>query len=88
MCACVPIWSYAMKQVIVDNHHFFNGTVPSGTTILGADTQCMHESMYTCYSKWLEDHIQTLLDKLPPVVFMCVCVACVCYALRRWYARH
>jgi len=36
-----------------------------GQDVLGADTQCMHESLHTCYSKWLEDHIQTLLDHLP-----------------------
>jgi len=86
MCACVPIWSYAMKICIVDNHHFCNGTIQSGTTILGADTQCMHESLHTCYSKWLEDHIQTLLDKLPLGMKMhrwysCVCVLRACATL-------
>ena len=59
------IWSCAMKIGIGDNNHFCNSTIQTGKTVLGADTQCLHESLHTCYSKWLEDHIQTLLDNLP-----------------------
>ena len=86
MCACIPTWSYAMKIGNVDNLHFCNGTIQIGTTILGADTQCLHESMHTCYSKWLKDHIQTLLDNLPlgmklHRLYSCVCVLHACAAL-------
>jgi len=65
MCACVPICSYTTTIVVVGNKHFCNGTVHIGETLLGADSQCLHESLHTCYSKWLEDYIQTLLDDLP-----------------------
>ena len=82
MCACVPIWSYAMKIGNVHNHHFCNGTIQIGTTILGADTQCLHESLHTCYSKWLEDYIQTLLDGMKlHRLYSCVCVLHVCATL-------
>jgi len=54
-----------MKMGIGDNNHFRNGTIQTGQTVLGADTQCLHERLHTYYSKWLEDHIQTLLDNLP-----------------------
>jgi len=56
---------YATKIGIVDNKHFSNGTIQIGVTLLGADSQCLHENLHTGYSKWLEDHIQTLLDNLP-----------------------
>jgi len=86
MCACVSIWSYAMKIGFVDNHHFRNGTIQTGKTVLGADTKCLNESLHTCYSKWLEDHIQTLLDNLPLGMKMhrwcsCVCVTHACAML-------
>jgi len=86
VCACVPIWSHAIKIGNVDNLHICNGTIQIGTTILGADTQCLHESLHTCYSKWLEDYIQTLLDNLPlgmklNRLYSCVCVLHVCATL-------
>jgi len=86
MCACVSAWSYAMKIGIGDNQYFGNGTIQTGKTVLGADTQCLHESLHTCYSKWVEDHIQTLLDNLPLGMKMhrwcsCVCVMHVCATL-------
>jgi len=77
--AGVPIWSHAIKIGNVDNLHICNGTIQIGTTILSADTQCLHESLHTCYSKWLEDYFQTLLDNLPlgmklHWLYSCVCV--------------
>jgi len=78
MCTCVSIWSYAMKIGSVDNHHFCNGTIQTGELVLGADTKCLHESLHTCYSKWLEDYIQTMLDNLPLGMKMHRWCSCVC----------
>ena len=62
----------------------------TGQDVLGADTQCMHESMHTCYSKWIEDYIQTLLDHLPLGMKMhrwnsYACVLHACATLREDY---
>ena len=86
VCACVHIWSHASKIENVDNLHVCNGAIQIGTMILGADTQCLHESLHTCYSKWLEDYIQTLLDNLPlgmklHRLYSCVHVLHVCFTL-------
>jgi len=79
-----PISHFKKKEKDICNGlHICNGTIQIGTTILGADTQCLHESLRTCYSKWVEDYIQTLLDNLPlgmkpHRLYSCVCVCYMC----------
>ena len=81
MCATMSAEFDAMQEWLYCN------VMQLGQEILGADSQCLHESLHTCYSKWLEDHFQTLLDHLPLGMKMhrwnsYVCVLHACATLR------